>query len=194
MARFESMGDVPDYFRVDVTDMQILPLNAALEVWRSKCPEGDVPIWGDLHFLDFDAEVLPNIMLLDVDGGTGFGSYRYWGSLVASANAKDMTGLRVSDLVPPRHAAYSVRQYRWIVENARPALFVACLGEKSWDRKYEAVLRMPRRSAVDSGIDRVLSVGFYEDAREAIESMIDADIDLENYFDPDADKAPLLEG
>ena len=65
---------------------------------------------GDLHFLDFDAEVLPNIMLLDVDGGTGFGSYRYWGSLVASANAKDMTGLRVSDLVPPRHAAYSVRQ------------------------------------------------------------------------------------
>ena len=53
---------------------------------------------------------------------------------------------------------------------------------------------MPCRSAVDSGIDRVLSVSFYEDAREAIESMIDADIDLENYFDPDADKDPLLEG
>ena len=188
------MVDVPDYFRVDVVDMRILPLNAALDVWQSKCPDGDVPIWGDLHFLDFDTAVLPYIMLLDVDGEPGFGSYRYWGSLIASANARDMTGLRVSDLAPPRHAAYSARQYQWIVENARPSLFVACLGEKSWDQKYEAVLRMPCRSTIDSGIDRVLSVGFYEDARDAIESMVNADIDLENYFDPDADKDPLSTG
>ncbi len=181
-----SVRNVPDYFRVDIADMRIAPLNAAHDVWRSKCSKDDVPIWGDLHFLDFDAAILAYMMLLDIDGAPAFGIYRYWGSLVASANAKDMTGLRVSDLAPERHALYCAQQYQWIVEHARPSLFVACLGEKSWDRKYEAVLRMPCRSAVDSGIDRVLSVGFYEDAREAIESMVNADIDLENYFNPDA--------
>lgn len=192
MTRFETVGDVPDYFRVDVADMRILPLRGALKVWQSKCPDGDVPVWGDLHFLDFDTAVLPYMMLLDVDGAPGVGSYRYWGSQVASANAKDMTGLRVSDLAPERHAAYSARQYEWIVDQARPSLFVACLGERSWDRKYEAVLRMPCRSAAGSDIDRIVSVGFYDDARDAIENMINADIDLANYIDPEADKNPFL--
>ncbi len=177
--------DRPDYYRVEVENMRIAELCAALDVWRSKCRSDDLPVWGELDFLDFDPLILPRMILLDVDHGPGFGCYRFWGTRVASFNGVDMTGLRVNSLAPDRHANYSEEQYRWIVEHARPSLFVACLGEKAWDRKYEAMLRMPLRSAPDSSLDRVLSVGFYDDVRQTIEAYVDADVDLENYFDQD---------
>ena len=182
------LRNYPDFFRVAVEDMRIAALTQALAIWRSKCRDDGPPLWGDLHFTDFDNDLIPFMMLVDVDGGPGYGHYRFWGSQVASADGKDMTGLRISDLAPPRHAAYSEEQYRWVVENAKPALFVACLGEKSWDRNYEAVLRMPCRSAGDGGIDRVFSIGYYDDVRSAIEDYIDAEVDLHNYFDPDANR------
>ena len=176
----------PDYYRVDVENMRIPELCDALAVWQSRCHNGNLPVWGDLDFLDFDPKILPRMILLDVDHDPGFGTYRYWGTRVASFNGTDMTGLRVNGLEPARHASYSEEEYRWVVDHARPALFVACLGEQAWDRKYEAVLRMPCRSAADSPLDRVLSVGFYDDVRQTIEDYVDADVDLENYFDPDA--------
>jgi len=172
-----------DYYRVETEQMRITELCDALAIWRSKCQGDGLPIWGDLHFLDFDTRILPRMMLLDVDFEPGFGAYRFWGSQVASADGTDMTGRRVDGLAPERHARYSEEQYRWIVTHARPALFVACLGEKTWDRKYEAVLRMPCRSAADSTVDRVLSVGFYDDVRQAIEDYVDTTVDLANYFD-----------
>lgn len=175
----------PDYYRVEIENMRIAELCDALTVWRSKCREDNIPVWGDLYFLDFDPRILPRMILLDVDHGPGFGSYRYWGTRVASFNGVDMTGLRIDGLAPQRHAKYSEEQYRWVIDNARPSLFVACLGEQSWDRKYEAMLRMPCRSAPDSPLDRVLCVGFYDDVRQTIEDYVDADIDLENYFDQD---------
>lgn len=175
-----------DYYRVEVGNMHIQELCEVLDVWRSKCPAGGVPVWGDLDFLDFDTKVLPRMILLDVDDAPGLGVYRYWGTRVASFNGLDMTGLRINGLAPARHARYSEEQYRWVVDNARPSLFVACLGEKSWDRKYEAMLRMPCRSAPGAPLDRVLSVGFYDDVRQTIENHVDADVDLENYFDPEA--------
>lgn len=177
----------PDYFRIDVEDMRIASLVEAIGVWRNKCVGQACPVWGDLHFLDFADGLIPFMMLVDFDGQPGFGSYRFWGSKVASANARDMTGLRISDLAPPRHAQYSEEQYRWVVAHGKPALFVACLGEKSWDRKYEAVLRLPCRSTSDAGIDRIFSIGYYDDIPETIEGYIDAEIDLHNYFDPDAE-------
>ncbi len=184
-AEFE-IAERPDYYRVDVESMRIQELCEALDVWRSKRRPDGIPVWGDLDFLDFDTKILPRMILLDVDNGPGFGIYRYWGTRVASFNGVDMTGLRINGLAPARHARYSEEQYRWVVENARPSLFVACLGEKSWNRKYEAMLRMPCRSAADAPLDRVLCVGFYDDVRQTIENYVDADIDLENYFDPDA--------
>ncbi len=176
----------PDYYRVETSAMRIAELCDALAVWQSKCRDDGLPVWGDLHFLDFNVRILPRMMLLDVDLQPGFGSYRFWGSKVASADGTDMTGRRVDALAPDRHARYSEEQYRWVVEHARPALFVACLGEKSWDRKYEAVLRMPCRSAADSPLDRVLSIGFYDDVRQAIEDYVDSGIDLANYFDKES--------
>lgn len=176
----------PDFYRVDVEDMRIPELCDALDVWRAKARDGGVPVWGDLDFLDFDSKILPRMILLDVDHKPGFGVYRYWGTRVASFNGVDMTGLRINGLAPARHARYSEEQYRWVVENVRPSLFVACLGEKAWDRKYEAMLRMPCRSAADAPLDRVLCVGFYDDVPQTIEQYVDAEIDLENYFDPDA--------
>lgn len=170
--------------RLEVTEMRIGELIDAVAVWQSKCIGEKVPLWGDLHFLDFNSTILPRMMLIDIDNGPGFGCYRYWGSAVASADGRDMTGRRISELAPPRHAQYSEEQYRWIAANARPAVFVACLGEKSWDRNYEAVLRMPCRSALDSDIDRVLSVGHYADDAKGIEDFIDAAIRLDDLFNP----------
>jgi len=175
----------PDFYRVEVGNMRIAELCEALAVWRSKCAADGIPVWGDLDFLDFDPKILPRMILLDVDHGPGLGTYRYWGTRVASFNGVDMTGRRINGLAPDRHAKYSEEQYAWVVEHARPSLFVACLGEKAWDRKYEAMLRMPCRSAPDAPLDRVLCVGFYDDVRQAIEDYVDADVDLENYFDPD---------
>lgn len=182
----------PDYFRVDVSDMRIPGLNDALETWRAKCRDGHVPVWGEgpgeLYFTDVSNDLIPFMMLVDLDDQPGVGAYRFWGSRVASADGRDMTGLRVCDLAPPRHARYSEEQYRWVIAHGEPALFVACLGEKSWNRKYEAVLRMPCRSSPDSDIDRVFCIGYYDDVRQKIEDYIDADVDLHNYIDPDADK------
>lgn len=178
------MTERRNYQRVDVERMRIGELLEAFTIWRAQCGPDRIPIWGELHFLDFNAAILPRVMLLDVDDGPGFGRYRYWGTAVASANGRDMTGLRVSELAPPRHARYSEEQYRWVVSNASPALFVACLGEKSWDRKYEAVLRMPCRSSSESDVDRVLSIGYYADDANAIEDFIDVDIRLDDLFNP----------
>lgn len=182
----------PDFFRVDVADMRIPGLNDALEIWRAKCHGDDPPVWGDgpgeLYFTDMANDLIPVMMLVDIDHEPGFGSYRFWGSRVASADGRDMTGLRICDLAPSRHAQYSEEQYRWVVSHGEPALFVACLGEKSWNRKYEAVLRMPCRSAPGSNIDRVFCIGHYDDVRQKIEDYIDTDVDLHNYIDPDADK------
>ncbi len=182
----------PDFFRVDVEDMRIAGLTDALAIWRSKCRDDGLPVWGDesgnLFFTDISADLIPFMMLVDIDDQPGFGAYRFWGSQVASADGRDMTGLRICDLAPLRHAGYSEEQYRWVVTRQKPALFVACLGEKSWDRKYEAVLRMPCRSAPDSPVDRVFCIGYYDDVRQKIEDFIDADVDLHNYIDPDADK------
>ncbi len=176
----------PDFYRVELEHMHIPELCDALDVWRSKCRGDGFPVWGDLDFLDFDTKILPRMILLDVDNEPGFGVYRYWGTRVASFNGVDMTGLRINGLAPARHARYSEEQYRWVIENGRPSLFVACLGEKAWDRKYEAMLRMPCRSVSDGSLDRVLCVGFYDDVPQTIEQYVDAEIDLENYFDPDA--------
>ncbi len=123
------------------------------------------------------------MILLDVDLEPGFGTYRYWGTRVASFNATDMTGRRVSQLAPLRHASYSESQYQWIVDHREPSLFVACLGEKSWDKKYEAMLRMPCHSDLrTNAIDRILSVGFYDYVQQTIKDFVDVDIDLDNYF------------
>ncbi|MEX0694321.1 MAG: hypothetical protein WD075_07760 [Rhodospirillales bacterium] len=176
----------PDFYRIEPNAMRITELCDALAVWRSKSRDDVLPVWGDLDFLDFDVRILPRMILLDVDLAPGYGTYRFWGTRVASFNGVDMTGRRVDGLAPERHARYSEQQYRWVVDHARPALFVACLGEKSWDRKYEAVLRMPCRSAPDRAVDRVLSVGYYDDVPQTIENFVDADIDLYNYFDQEA--------
>lgn len=171
-----------EFYRIDVADMKIDALARAHEIWASRCVDGQVPIWGDLDFLDFDSELIPYMMLVDIDGKPGYGRYRFWGSRVASADGRTMTNLRISDLSPPRHAAYSEEQYRWVVETATPALFVSCLWEKTWSQKFEAVLRMPCRSSADANIDRVLAVGFYSTAMRSISDYISADVDLGDYF------------
>ena len=125
-----SQNTRPDYYRVDVENMRIPELCDALSVWQSKCRNESLPVWGDLDFLDFDPKILPRMILLDVDHDPGFGTYRYWGTRVASFNGVDMTGLRVSGLEPARHANYSEEEYRWVVDHARPALFVACLANR----------------------------------------------------------------
>lgn len=176
-------GKTPDFYRVDLKHMRIADLCAALAVWEAKRPDDGLPVWGDLNFLDFDSRILPRMILLDVDLEPGFGTYRYWGTRVASFNATDMTGRRVSQLAPLRHASYSESQYQWIVDHREPSLFVACLGEKSWDKKYEAMLRMPCHSALGThAIERILSVGFYDDVQQTIKDFVDVDIDLDNYF------------
>jgi hypothetical protein len=96
-----------------------------------------------------------------------------------------MTDLRISDLSPPRHAQYSEEQYRWVVENAQPGLFVSCLWEKTWNQKFEAVLRMPCRSSADTGIDRVVAVGFYSTAMRSISDYINVGVNLGDYFGVD---------
>lgn len=102
---------------------------------------------------------------------------------MASFNATDMTGRWVSQLAPLQHASYSESQYQWIVDYREPSLFVACLGEKSWDKKYEAMLRMLCHSDLGTNaIDRILSVGFYDDVQQTIKDFVDVDIDLDNYF------------
>lgn len=178
------MTDSQNFYRLEIAQILIRELVDAHKVWQSKCAPDGIPHWGDLHFLDFDAVILPRMILLDVDDGPGFGQYRYWGSAVASADGRNMTGLRVSELAPPRHAAYSEEQYRWVVAHARPALFVASLGEKSWDRKYEAMLRMPCRSVPGGAVDRVLSVGHYSDVAKTIEDHLAVDIRVDDYFVP----------
>lgn len=173
---------IPDYYRIDVDDMRIDALVQAHAMWASKCVGDQVPVWGDLDFLDFDSVIIPYMVLVDIDGQPGFGRYRFWGSAVASANAQTMTNLRISDLYPERHAKYSEAQYRWVVENVQPALFVACLFEEGWNQKFEALLRMPCRSSVHAGIDRVLSIGFYSTAMRSITDYVDANVDLGDYF------------
>lgn len=165
--------------------MRIDALVTAYQTWASKCIGDQVPIWGDLDFLDFESAVLPFMMVVDIDGEPGYGRYRFWGSEVASADERTMTDLRLSDLSPPRHAQYSEEQYRWVVENAQPALFVSCLWEKAWNQKFEAVLRMPCQSSADSGIDRVVAVGFYSTAMRSISDYISADVNLGDYFGVD---------
>lgn len=179
----QQLDEKPDFYRVDLSYMRIAELCNALAAWESKRPDGGLPVWGDLDFLDFEPQILPRMILLDVDHKPGFGTYRYWGTRVASFNATDMTGQRVNQLAPSRHANYSERQYQWIVTHREPSLFVACLGEKSWNKKYEAMLRMPCHSVVGtSAIDRILSVGFYDDVQQTIKNFVDVDIDLDNYF------------
>lgn len=165
--------------------MRIDALVKAHETWTFKCVGDQLPIWGDLDFLDFESEILPFMMLVDIDGEPGYGRYRFWGSQVASADARTMTNLRLSDLSPPRHAQYSEEQYRWVVENAAPALFVSCLWEKTWNQKFEAVLRMPCRSSAESGIDRIIAIGFYSAAMRSISDYIDARVNLGDYFGVD---------
>lgn len=171
-----------EFYRIDVQDMKIEALVRAHEIWQRKCAGSQVPIWGDLDFLDFDSEVIPYMMLVDIDGKPGYGRYRFWGTAVASADGRTLTNQRISDLLPPRHAVYSEQQYRWVVENVTPALFIACLYEKGWDQKFEAMLRMPCRSSADADIDRVVSVGFYSSAMRSITDYISADVDLGDYF------------
>jgi hypothetical protein len=175
----------PEYFRVDVADMKIDALVRAHDIWASRCIGDHVPVWGDLDFLDFESNIIPYMMLVDIDGEPGYGRYRFWGSRVASADERTMTGLRIADLSPQRHAEYSEEQYRWVVENAKPALFVSCLWEKTWNQKFEAVLRLPCRSSAESGIDRVLAVGFYSTAMHSIADYVDANVDLGDYFGVD---------
>lgn len=172
----------PDFIRLDIADARIDALVRAHAVWQGKCVNGKVPIWGDLDFLDFESDIIPYMMLVDIDGKPGCGRYRFWGSAVASANEQTMTNLRVSDLYPARHAEYTEIQYRWVVENAQPSLFVSCLFEEGWNQKFEAVLRMPCRSSADADIDRVLSVGFYSSAMRSISDYINIDVDLNDYF------------
>lgn len=174
--------DPADFYRIDIKDMRIDALLKAHDMWASKCADGQVPIWGDLDFLDFESNIIPYMMLVDIDGEPGYGRYRFWGSAVASADGRAMTNQRISDLTPLRHAAYSEDQYRWVVKNAQPALFIACLFEKGWDQKFEAVLRMPCRSSDSSEIDRVVCVGFYSRAMHSITDYISADVDLSDYF------------
>lgn len=162
--------------------MRIEVLVKAHQVWLAKCVDGDLPIWGDLDFLDFDSNIIPYMVLVDIDGKPGYGRYRYWGSRVATSNGQNMTNLRVSDLSPSRHADYSGTQYRWVVDNAQPGLFISCLWEKTWDQKFEAVLRLPCRSSADSGIDRVVAIGVYGKAMRSISDYISTDIDLGDYF------------
>ena len=171
-----------EFYRIDIEDMQIDALKRAHQVWASKCVEGQSPIWGDLDFLDFDSEIIPYMLLVDIDGEPGYGRYRFWGTKVTCANEESMTGRRISDLYPARHAEYSEAQYRWVLENQKPALFIACLHEKVWEQKFEALLRMPCRSSGDAGIDRVVCVGFYSTAMRSISDYISADVDLGDYF------------
>lgn len=175
----------PEFYRFDITDMRIEPLVTAHATWAAKCHDTQVPVWGDLDFLDFESATLPYMALVDIDGEPGYGGYRFWGTEIASANGQTMTNLRIGDLYPARHARYSEAQYRWVVENARPALFVACLFEDGWNQKFEAMLRMPCRSSPDAEIDRVLSIGFYSSAMRSISDYVSAGVDLGDYFGVD---------
>lgn len=153
------------YVTFDIDDIRGSAFGSALNTWEKVCGGRSAPAWNrDIHFLDFDVRLIPRMMLVQVDGRSGVGVYRFWGTGIKTYDGRDQSNGRVDSQETPEMQEDFVCQYEQVIETRTPRAYATQirLNDPLQRYKFEACLRLPF-STDGENVDWVLSIDHYAD-------------------------------
>ena len=131
-----------------------------LEQWRALCRGRFAPARMEFDPTTAPSEVLPNIMLVDVNHDPLSFTYRLCGTGVVDLHGVDLTGYSVREIQPPTFAEMVWNQYADVVEGKMPRLYLHMVPTKALQLKPHAILRLPF-SSNGKDVDSVMSIDEY---------------------------------
>jgi hypothetical protein len=131
-------------------------LDRLLALWNDKCAGGALPARADFDVLEL-RDWLGHLMLVEVRRGGAEFYYRLYGSALAAAFGRDLTG-KTSEALPPETQDTVHREYRAAVQTRRPIIIEH---ERYAPHSYRAAVKLVLPLASDGETVDLLLVGAY---------------------------------
>ncbi len=90
------------------------------DIWQQDRAGSIGPNWGSSDLLKFSPNIIPWIVILDVDPSGEHLIYRFWGTGRTSAMGKDMTGQSVDEIEPENVAKKIAAEYKQVIDTQIP--------------------------------------------------------------------------
>jgi hypothetical protein len=159
--------------KIDLAENPFPNLQVMLEHWRGLCDGRFAPPRDAFDPVAVPAQILPNIMMVDVRTDPRDFTYRYWGTGVVDLHGDDLTGKSVRDIRPAAFAEMVWQQYEEVVETKAPGLYLHKVPAKHGSLRNHAILRLPFSSDGEA-VDIVMSVDDYCDAKSDLKEFFEA--------------------
>jgi len=131
--------------------------------WRDRAGGRAMPLWSDVHLVDFPSTLLPWLVIMDVVADSRRFVFRYFGTERVAMQRVDMTGKSVMDLKIPGLAQAMLEQNERTVEVKAPVIFRnSFVAPSGLPVTYDA-MRLP---VTDDGtaVGKILALSRYLDA------------------------------
>lgn len=116
---------------------------AAFGLWQQWCGDRPAPAWVDIELFMLPPPVLPYVTVVDViDGGADF-KYRFWGTGLTDLFGYDETGNTLSGCRLPHSQVLRFSQFRPVVDDCRPYLFLTLFEQVEGIVAEKFNLRLP---------------------------------------------------
>jgi hypothetical protein len=125
--------------QLDIQSASYADLTAIYHYWNGKRCGRLAPKRRDIDPVDL-VDVLPRIMLIDVDGNPPRFRYRLSGTAIGHTHGTEPTGKTPLDLPPAPYGQLLERHYRECVERKEPSLYLIVLDTLDRSRAYARLL------------------------------------------------------
>lgn len=115
----------------------------ALAYWRKKCGDRLAPSWADISLMDFPTDVIPKLIVIDINPDTAETSYRFWGTQLTDLHGTDYTRNSAAELRPKLLAESVAASYHKLVREKCPHLVIQEFYSTDELRGRQIVLRLP---------------------------------------------------
>jgi hypothetical protein len=140
-----------------------------LALWMSLRKDQELPSWKDIGFDRVPTDLLPNMMLVDVEDGGATFRFRFFGTGIARTVGRDLSNKHVDGVQPDYVRGEVEAVYREMCRMKKPVYNLATIGtdDEKPPLKY-ASLRLPLSSnGVD--VDQLLTVVSFLSERYEVE-------------------------
>ena len=110
------------------------PVQALLDYWKSKCPDGGFPAKADIQPWEI-SRFLGRICILEITSDPMDFIYRLDGTNIASATNENLTGQSILNAEPTDFARSAFNDLKATVDRAEPTLWLVRM--RAGNRKYD---------------------------------------------------------
>lgn len=156
----------------DFNQGQFPELVDAVAYWKSVSGQNEFPAWKEIDLMQFPANLVPQVCVVDVDSDPQDFRYRFWGTAITNMHKMDFTGQSIREVPPKVYADVLFQQYARTVERRVPTGFINRFTNETGGVSQYAVVRMPLGE--NNVVNQVLSAETYGKDKKELNELFDA--------------------